>query len=696
MKAPVSRKTALRTALLCGGLAAPPCAPAGASPPFAPAVSESVLVQPTFACTGIQWFISGDPDRDAFATVEFREAGSGTWLPVQPLARVATPVLDSECLIRDDLLAGSVFGLEPGTPYEIRLRLVDPDGTDTTIVRPFSTRAPLDAFAPRRVRHVVPGAGGGSGTPSDPFRGVASADAAASPGDLFLLHAGVYADSVTFLASGTASDPIVWRGESRDAVVFDGGGQSKSVISFEAVSYVRLENVTVRRPYQLAIDGRSTRGCVVRRCSLDVSEYTGALDMAGIQFKGPGHADGVVTENVIRGFLRWEDGRHEDAYGIQMEGTGHVVSHNEVFDWYDGVQLGGWASVSSESDLYGNEIYRCTDDGIEADSSWCNVRIFRNRITNVLCGISAQPVLGGPVYLVRNVVYNWQLKPLKFHLWPSGLLVYHNTLVGADPCSWHTGQWKHVRLRNNLLLGGNEPGHNADPICLNTEGSCSDLDYDGWYQARPDRFALFNDIFYASLGAFRSGTGHETHGVLVDYATFVAAEVPPLGSWLGAQGFPLPYAPDSQDLRLAPGSPAIDAGEILTNVNDAFLSSAPDLGAYELGGDVPVYGPGGSAPLHTPQPDAHGLVLRATPNPFRGEVRLSIELPSARPVTLRIFDVSGRLVRTLREEADGRGGPRVAVWNGRGATGRPLPAGIYLVRIEAGNASAACRIAKIW
>jgi len=45
------------------------------------------------------------------------------------------------------------------------------------------------------------------------------------------------------------------------------------------------------------------------------------------------------------------------------------------------------------------------------------------------------------------------------------------------------------------------------------------------------------------------------------------------------------------DLRLKEGSGAVDAGEVLPNINDGFAGKAPDLGAYELGADLPPYGP---------------------------------------------------------------------------------------------------------
>ena len=45
------------------------------------------------------------------------------------------------------------------------------------------------------------------------------------------------------------------------------------------------------------------------------------------------------------------------------------------------------------------------------------------------------------------------------------------------------------------------------------------------------------------------------------------------------------------DVRLKEGSAAIDAGVQLPGLNDGFTGKAPDLGALELGEELPHYGP---------------------------------------------------------------------------------------------------------
>jgi hypothetical protein len=77
----------------------------------------------------------------------------------------------------------------------------------------------------------------------------------------------------------------------------------------------------------------------------------------------------------------------------------------------------------------------------------------------------------------------------------------------------------------------------------------------------------------------------DTHSVLIDYDDFV--NVPPLDrSNPGTL-----HDPRAVDFTLRPGSAAIDAGLALPGVNDKATGSAPDLGAYEFGEPLPVYGP---------------------------------------------------------------------------------------------------------
>jgi hypothetical protein len=72
------------------------------------------------------------------------------------------------------------------------------------------------------------------------------------------------------------------------------------------------------------------------------------------------------------------------------------------------------------------------------------------------------------------------------------------------------------------------------------------------------------------------------------------------------------------------------------------------------------------------------------PNPFNPRTTIRFALPRAQDVTLRIFDVQGKLVRTLIEGPQ-TAGAHEAVWEGRDDRGGQVPSGTYLYRLRSGD-----------
>jgi flagellar hook assembly protein FlgD len=85
----------------------------------------------------------------------------------------------------------------------------------------------------------------------------------------------------------------------------------------------------------------------------------------------------------------------------------------------------------------------------------------------------------------------------------------------------------------------------------------------------------------------------------------------------------------------------------------------------------------------------------AYPNPFKPQTTIVFELPRQLDVTLRIFDVSGRLVRALVNGEILEPGSHESIWNGRDNTGRRVASGTYYYRLEAGDYSETKRMALI-
>jgi len=137
--------------------AAAPQAPANAT-----VAGKFTVEHPTLLNLGFEWAISGDANRNASVTVQFRAVGETAWRNALPLVR-----LGGERVFRQrehldytvpDLFAGSILNLQPGTEYECRFQMADPDGvtgqaTQTVRVR---TRTEPQPYAGGRKLHVYP------------------------------------------------------------------------------------------------------------------------------------------------------------------------------------------------------------------------------------------------------------------------------------------------------------------------------------------------------------------------------------------------------------------------------------------------------------------------------------------------------------------------------------------------------------
>jgi len=73
---------------------------------------------------------------------------------------------------------------------------------------------------------------------------------------------------------------------------------------------------------------------------------------------------------------------------------------------------------------------------------------------------------------------------------------------------------------------------------------------------------------------------------------------------------------------------------------------------------------------------------RPAPNPFSSAAELSFAVPQASPVSVEVFDVSGRLVRTLIAGALPAGEHAIR-WDGANGAGHRVGAGVYFVRMSA-------------
>jgi parallel beta-helix repeat protein len=167
----------------------------------------SVDTYGTFESGGVVAVVNGDANGNAAVQLEERAPGDSDYRVVHPLVRV-----DATHFV------GSLFWLQPGNTYGVRVTLIDPDGVTgaATETQNLTTRAENAPFTPSRTLYVAPnGSDGNAGTdPSQPLKTIQHAADISQPGDLVSIGAGTYYEDVNVSTSGTDIAPIVFRGSA--------------------------------------------------------------------------------------------------------------------------------------------------------------------------------------------------------------------------------------------------------------------------------------------------------------------------------------------------------------------------------------------------------------------------------------------------------------------------------------------------
>ncbi len=628
---------------------------------FMPARSTAALeLYGTINAMGVAVSIdpNDDPDQNAIASIEYR-SGSRPFRTGFPLSRVG-----------NNRFVGSLFGLDPATPYDVRVTFIDKGGVlnCTSLAGSSLTRAEPDVPKANQSYVVSPTGKGTMCSLEVPCSLVDGLDRA-GPGDAVLLRGGTYFQGeINLPRSGRADAPIVIRSSPGEKAILDGSDPTvfkwtsvekgiyqtavqvagfdmvaandqrlypyKSLADLESLRwdlpgffsdggtlYVHLvgnadPNATrmaiSRQKYAFWIgqsniyvldltfryysEARWNQAAVQIRKGTDnvLQGNTFILNNIGIGFHPTAHRNLIQNNEFIDTVRDWPwdavyDGtRLTGAGGIRFlnpDGNnaiarGNVIRRNtfhNLFDGFGACPFQKEGDTTNETDVYENLVYQVTDDGMEADG-WCsNVRIWNNTVRDSITGISLAPARGGPVYAIRNLIYNTsaavraplgQVGPccgtaFKFQYSEPGsgsgpIYLFHNTAV-AGPNS--RGMYlvdpvilSKLVLRNNIWVG------NRRVALANSVDDPVDFDYDDLWATGINTIAEWGDRSFANLSAFTGSTAQESRGMNVN-PEFVDR--------------------DKADYRLSPKSPLIDAGVLVPSINDDFQGRAPDIGAFE-------------------------------------------------------------------------------------------------------------------
>lgn len=270
-------------------------------------------------------------------------------------------------------------------------------------------------------------------------------------------------------------------------------------------------------------------------------------------------------------------------------------------------------------------------------------------------------------------------------IWNSGVMQDLGTLGGTDSRAYAINN-------HGDVVGFARPNDNAQiHACLWRNGVAIDLgtlggwashavDINengkivGWSMEDPNyighAFEWADGTMYdlGSLGGISSGAfSINAGGVVVGVSTDVFEQQHAV-IWEGGQLAML-------DSMIASGS-----GWSLTTAAD--INNAGQIAGYgTLNGSTHAFLLTPLPVLEVPRTGSPLEFAGAAPNPAPGSTTLRFSLPGSANVRLRLFDVRGRIVRTLADREFGAG-PTALHWDGRGDDGASLSPGIYWARLE--------------
>jgi hypothetical protein len=293
------------------------------------------------------------------------------------------------------------------------------------------------------------------------------------------------------------------------------------------------------------------------------------------------------------------------------------------------------------------------------------------------------------------------------------MLVENNSLYGGGVCLYDSGTKMEnnifksntatygggIRIRTSTSESGIKEPLDIPQVVNNTLVNNSATSFGGGLVSNTDPLVM-NSIFWDN-SAPDGAQVYSSTGTLEAHYCDVQGGYPGTGNIDLDPGFA------DSDYRLLPGSPCIDAAidslfayQTWWYAPDEDFGGNPrpdpvgqkfDIGAWEYSSQV-VSVP---EPLPGNGTGENVILLPNYPNPFNPQTTIVFELSRRESVSLRVLDISGRLVRVLIRAENHTPGRHEVVWNGRDDAGRQVASGTYFYRLEAGSYSETKRMVLV-
>jgi hypothetical protein len=508
-----------------------------------PLANHDPIAIPTFHSVGLYWKPK-EAASDNPCTVAYRKQGDADWK--QALNLWLDP---NEHAFPADIhtrqYRGSIVYLEPATTYEIKLTL-----TQTNTTKTFTTATWDEQFKIAK-RITIPDGN----------------------------------DAMEINEGGDAQNGYVLYEPTPGATgVRDAANKYPINITVNA-SYVIVKGFTLKNAAQHGIDLHDVQHVVIDNCDIsgwgrvrDVDGYGENLNSA--VYSRSGKLESIVIQNCNIHHPRsdsnsWNQKRvngtnhPEGPQGISfVHGKGRYVIrynkiHSDIHHMYnDGMgelhNFGFGGFPNRDSDVYGNYVSHCWDDGLEIEGANMNVRVWDNYIDMTYGAIGAASPSLGPVYYFRNV-YGISRK----HEGNSpNDLRGHNTALQTPPFDGDTNYASSGAQSGIIFTSNKKTASN-----ITSRNNLIHTRHDKDWAIRDTQITPSNDYDYDMYpGKVMAREGAQKHGI----------RARPVYD----------RAPDGR-LWLKPGTAGFDAGIRIPNFNDDYQGKAPDIGAVETNSITP-------------------------------------------------------------------------------------------------------------
>ncbi|MBI4721909.1 MAG: right-handed parallel beta-helix repeat-containing protein, partial [Candidatus Stahlbacteria bacterium] len=485
------------------------------------------------------------------------------------------------------------------------------------------------------------------GTRASPWLTITKSANTLKPGERVFVLRGTYNEQVSPKNSGKADSIIIYQAYPGDTVKI--GGTKMYGFYLSSKSYIAMDGFWIENCYGPAVRMlNKSNSNQIRHCTMRPN-ITGVVSIEGMSsylaqnneiyentlyLPAYGGGYGVklyyapatkVRDNIVQGVVKG----YENGMSITFHSDSSIIANNKISNcwygiysyWSNGVEVsqnsitgnrcnginvwgangmkihnnyiagaGLWIGTMTNTDIYNNKI-DSTKIGILLDNDCNAIKIYNNMISRAKCGIKT----------LRGTDYE----------------VYFNSVMG-DTCYTGTNYSSNVKLKDNIFSA--------------TLGYCIRVDFSA---APPTEFVSdYNDLYGSKIGywgkiaklsfADWQATGNDANSISAD-----------------------PMFVSTTDLHIAAASPCIDKGieiaALTTDIDGNVRSIPPDIGGDEwfevIGGGGGACGGGDSG---------SGIKMwQNYPNPFVHATTIRYQLPVKAKVSLRIYDISGRMVKEL-------------------------------------------------